>query len=1104
MTLSISHYLNNMAKLTNQWDADNYREPGRQRIYLKDIDCPTVWYEKLKEQIPPCVFYLNESCGVIGSPGSNDELNMSEASHRKSRGIARAGDLMSCLPPTMRAENLMCYIGHEGTYTPAHREMCASLGQNIMVEASGTVDEDGKQTRPGSSIWFMTESKDRRLVSEYWLSTLGHDIEVENHFAQINAWKAAPFKTYIVEQKIGDFILIPPLAPHQVWNRGTRTMKVAWNRTTVETLRLALDEALPRARMVCRDEQYKNKAMIMFALEKYSDMLNEVNMQRQTSANQRLRLELTYSHQIRQLQKDFKRLFSFYTEILLSETLALVSPTEKRGQYLPFDSYVTCSYCRCNIFNRFLTCTSCIIKLENGEEDTYDICLECYAMGRSCRCISKYKWVEQFPWQELLQKHDFWRHQIIAFEGKVTEKSPKSFETAKKSMRIKSLAQVCQEQLKVRPWVNPNKEEVYKDQEDIESSEEIHVNGEGSVQKKRKKRPSERVLRETVSCHVSQKREMRWKVAICQCGRAYTYGCLFRAFDLMPLEVMENPDWRCPYCLKICSCATCRKSPDMKPFEPKETILGHDTKKIADPRSVESLVDFSHSNIGWIKKAGDDHPHETKRLRRRRDEADQDKSKDPNLEDHYATDDEYTPVEGQDPDNGIIYNMDVNVPIDPMLREEEPSVSLHDSVSNDKPMADVSSARETNRSTKRPKTTVKSAVIDKSKKGDRKKIEPSSLKSRPTPLAAPEAVMVSESPRIEHCATHSADLTSRYPDPTLPDATLSPLTAHPVQGTETGLSKKKQKRLSEIRSTVNGDLVSASKNDANEQYHKAKLQRTLAEAKRRDCFISAEAALSGKSLRIILPVDGSKMAALIGINGAEPSSHLRSMENGAEREASGTILIQSDAPAPVHLNSLASRPNGPKKRKIRVEQDDDFYTSKKQRHKAIKESISSLMDLHKMPVNYQEISDVSDGEEIPNQEQVARPKHRKPRTLPAYLARRDDDIQHESISRSLPHRSPDLPKDLSHTSHQKNQTANSSTRPKKATSSTAISKQPVDSFPAVALPKASPTVDLSMLGAGETAVREVRAARQAEENRKAKLRAIGWADSDDDYDSDSG
>lgn len=112
------------------------------------------------------------------------------------------------------------------TVYPSHQELCASIGHNIMVEASNGSIEYGKPTKPGSSLWCMTESEDRHVVSKYWMSTLGHDIDIEDHFAQLNAWKAASFKTYIVEQRPGDLILILPLAAHQVWNRGTRTMKV--------------------------------------------------------------------------------------------------------------------------------------------------------------------------------------------------------------------------------------------------------------------------------------------------------------------------------------------------------------------------------------------------------------------------------------------------------------------------------------------------------------------------------------------------------------------------------------------------------------------------------------------------------------------------------------------------------------------------------------------------------------------------------------------------------------------------------------------------------------------------------------------------------------
>ncbi|KAJ9247389.1 hypothetical protein DTO207G8_8088 [Paecilomyces variotii] len=667
--MTIGHYLNNLPFLTEQWNAHNYKDPKRQRVYLKDIDCPPVWHDKLRELIPPLLFYFNESTGDAGGPGAKLEPNPHGAGTRLGKGIAKAGDLMSSLRPEMRADNLMCYIGHEGTYTPAHREMCASLGHNIMVEASTGLVEHGKPTKRGSSIWFMTESKDRHLVSEYWLSTLGHDIEIEKHFAQINAWKAAPFKTYVVEQKPGDFILIPPLAPHQVWNRGTRTMKVAWNRTTVETLELALTEALPRARMVCRDEQYKNKAIIFFSLDKYSKLLRQVQ-ERNLSGPK-----------IRQLQKDFRRLLALYTRILLSESFSIERPEERNIQFLPYDSYVTCSYCRCNIFNRFLTCPSCVGKLPSGEEDNYDVCMECYAMGRSCACISKLKWVQQFRWKELVEKHELWRKQIINLSG-LTDDAIKSFHQERKDIHdadIRTLAEVCQEELRKRPWVDITKPKTVEEPEE----DPIDVDDEGRP-RKRKKTRSEKEPKGKRTCHTCRYPEATWKLATCEkCKTSYCYGSLFRAFDIMPQQVMENRKWQCPKCQKICSCAACRRDPTVTPFEPKGTLLGHDTRKIADPRSVESLVDFSHSNIVWLKKAGDGDFHNSRRLQRRLEEAEMLKLDQPVLGEDYveptrpsledAADHGGIPV---DPAlaPGTRGNDGTNIPIDPALGggSEEP------------------------------------------------------------------------------------------------------------------------------------------------------------------------------------------------------------------------------------------------------------------------------------------------------------------------------------------------------------------------------------------------------------------------------------------------
>lgn len=1104
-----------MAKLTNQWNETNYKDLDRQRIYLKDIDCPDVWHEKLKEQIPPCVFYLNESTGEYGGPGSVYESYPTGPGTRKGLGVARAGDLMSCLLPAMRADNLMCYIGHEGTYTPAHREMCASLGQNIMVEASGTVDEDGKATKPGSSIWFMTETKDRHLVSEYWLSTLGHDIEIEAHFAQINAWKAAPFKTYVVEQKVGDFILIPPLAPHQVWNRGTRTMKVAWNRTTVETLEMALNEALPRARMVCRDEQYKNKAIVMFALEKYSNLLKQVDAQRQGAITEQAQNDLTYNPKIRQLQKDFKRLFALFTQILLSEMLAPVSPNEKKGQYIPYDGYVTCSYCRCNIFNRFMTCTSCVIPLENGEEDTYDICMECYAMGRSCKCISGYKWVEQFPCQELVQKHDSWRHQIIAFEGKVTDRSPKPLALQRKMMTKKTLAQVCQEQLKIRPWADPSKEVNLPEEAEEQESDEVRVNDDGVIPRKRKRRRplSEKVVRETATCHIAQQRQPRWKVAACGCGRGYAYGTLFRAFDLMPLTAMEDPDWKCPYCLKICSCGTCRKSSNMQPFEPKGTILGHDTRKVADVRSVESLVDFSHSNIGWIKKAGDDHPHENRRLRRCRDEAAQEKSTDPNLDDHYVNVEEYTPVATQNPDNGITYNMDIDYPIDPLLRTEQ-APTITPTRSNIANIDNSDLSQETSQIAKRLKTAVDSLPFQSGHfQADSELGHSVGATTEQRQFAAPLALMSDGNSQSRTNKAQDRGTSYQYPDPSLPDLASPAQAEHPDPPANAHVAadaKNEQRRRQPVaRTVIHNDGIPSSGNDANAQYKRARMERVLSEAKRNDRFISAQAAMTGKSLRLRFSVDKTRLGAITGINGPPPEAASNAGTDGVEAGNVDLTIVQSDLPVAPSPQAQAKRPVPlPKKKRASIEDDGDFSAYKKKNRKAVTERASLPNMSRRSTVNYEERSSGSEGDI--NAQGGPKPVEKaKPRALPAYLARRSDGVlpdasldPYEALTKRRQRKKMSLAQPNSNEASAGNGEVPGSEKQRLPTRTIVNPSNGV-----VHQPTTTNTLDPAPQGGGEKRKAQLHeptksktldpAMQRAEENRKAKLRAMRWADDDD-------
>lgn len=136
----------------------------------------------------------------------------------------------------------MCYLGIRDTFTPAHKDLCASSGQNIMCYT-----EDG-----GSSFWFMTESKDAPDVESFFSTHIRKELDWEDHVTTVQEFAQAPFTVYITEQKLGDLVLVPPRSCHQVVNHGGLTIKTSWSRMTVDGLSVALYHELPMyRRCVC-------------------------------------------------------------------------------------------------------------------------------------------------------------------------------------------------------------------------------------------------------------------------------------------------------------------------------------------------------------------------------------------------------------------------------------------------------------------------------------------------------------------------------------------------------------------------------------------------------------------------------------------------------------------------------------------------------------------------------------------------------------------------------------------------------------------------------------------------------------------------------------
>src|SRR2546423_3663253 len=346
--------------------------------------------------------------------------------------------------------------------TPAHKDMCATYAQNIMVSTAPS--SNGME---GLAYWFVFSARDRKRVADYW-NTLGHDIDTENFFASLEDLKGFPGNVWVIEQRVGDFVIIPPLGAHQVdpvfpdsrsfaslipihlttfvdlnctdvkvYNRGGLTIKAAWNRTTIDTLELSLTETLPAYRHVCRDEQYKNKAII------HQSLLSLARYPPQSL------LQSPFRHDL------FMRLFRLYTSILVDEFIPADFYSLTRMEKIPQEFNVACSFCGTNIWNRFLTCRQCIQLDQDGDTDSYDICLECFARGRSCRDITGLEWVQQEKWSDLMGLWERCRG-IYQFLGG-NDIDDFNISTTHNLGR-KTLAHVCVEELLRRP--NPHNAQV--------------------------------------------------------------------------------------------------------------------------------------------------------------------------------------------------------------------------------------------------------------------------------------------------------------------------------------------------------------------------------------------------------------------------------------------------------------------------------------------------------------------------------------------------------------------------------------------------------------------------------------------------------------------
>lgn len=321
-------------------------DPNEERYYGKDLPCPEDWVCHINKHLPSRLLYKKEN------------------------------DLISNLPRSIQPDNLMIYIGGNKTFTPSHTDICASIGHNVMVHAEGE----------SSALWFLVSTHDKQKVNTWSKHHMyfQRTVDLDNILFSPEELAMAPFPVYIIDQRMGDFVIVPPDSVHQVINRGSgASVKIAWNRCTAQTLSYCLDNVLPIYKRIMKPEIYRNKAIVDYSIQNFLK-----DCQSESPENIHFVLD------------DISLLIDLYEKMIIHETIyhpqfseSLISTSEDTVPHLR-----VCDFCSGDIWLRWLHCET--------NDCLYDLCLDCYSNGRRCCHSSSLKFYQFFPLSTCIDRYE--------------------------------------------------------------------------------------------------------------------------------------------------------------------------------------------------------------------------------------------------------------------------------------------------------------------------------------------------------------------------------------------------------------------------------------------------------------------------------------------------------------------------------------------------------------------------------------------------------------------------------------------------------------------------------------------------------------------------
>lgn len=154
------------------------REQRKRKLYSEML-CPDPWREFLKSKLKE--FFCNGS-----------------------------SDLMGELSAELQVDTLRIWLGTEESFSGSHLEGGGAILNNLMIYA-----DEGAY-----SLWFCVSTEDREKALAFWKTKSKSTLfGPKNPWVSIEDLSQAPFTIFLIEQREGDFVLIPPDSIHQMLNK---------------------------------------------------------------------------------------------------------------------------------------------------------------------------------------------------------------------------------------------------------------------------------------------------------------------------------------------------------------------------------------------------------------------------------------------------------------------------------------------------------------------------------------------------------------------------------------------------------------------------------------------------------------------------------------------------------------------------------------------------------------------------------------------------------------------------------------------------------------------------------------------------------------------